>query len=447
MSAWSRIKPPVGAQVDWGDPISRGLVSRWLFNERAGVRLIDIAGIAPGAAGNAPAWSVGRTGPALQFTTASSQYVDLGASSPSALQPTGGFSIGVWFRRNGTIPTEQALFANWAVVGGNYHGVILTSEDNASGIANQIRLFFGNGTATFAGRPIYSAAIADSNWHFIVATWDGATSNMYVDGQIGATPVSVSGISWTSTVPRIGAIYEAGANKAYAQGWIDGVCFYNRALKPQEIARLYSEPFAGVYQPQKRVLYAVSSGVSIAPSKGALAFTGKTPTLAQTANQTTAPAKGALTFGGKTPVVTRTANQTVAPAKGVLAFSGKQPAVAQTANQTVTPAKGALTFSGKTPTVAQSVPGVLTPSKGVFRFTGGIPVLVQTSDPIVVPTLPGPRIGRNSVTGEVLTLTLDADGIPVLGTRRNGSTVGVRPVAGTHLARAVADDGAILFVI
>ena len=37
-------KPPLGIQIDWSNPITKGLVGCWLFNEGSGDKVYDLSG-------------------------------------------------------------------------------------------------------------------------------------------------------------------------------------------------------------------------------------------------------------------------------------------------------------------------------------------------------------------------------------------------------------------
>ena len=44
VSTWGNVKPPRGARLDPGHPLSRGVVGYWLFNEGVGGRVNDLSG-------------------------------------------------------------------------------------------------------------------------------------------------------------------------------------------------------------------------------------------------------------------------------------------------------------------------------------------------------------------------------------------------------------------
>jgi hypothetical protein len=74
-------------------------------------------------------------------------------------------------------------------------------------------------------------------WHHVVATYDGATMRLYVDGELSASSADQKGeINYP---PR--AFYEIGAyhddDEHYrTQGMIHEVRVYNRVLSPEQVA-------------------------------------------------------------------------------------------------------------------------------------------------------------------------------------------------------------------
>lgn len=70
-------KPWLGLQVNYGHPLSKGLVGLWLMNENSGDKVQDLSGNGNSGtlAGTTPVWTPGKYGPALDFNGG---YVDIG---------------------------------------------------------------------------------------------------------------------------------------------------------------------------------------------------------------------------------------------------------------------------------------------------------------------------------------------------------------------------------
>ena len=68
-----------------------------------------------------------------------------------------------------------------------------------------------------------------NTWHYVVATWDGTTAKIYVDGILDMTPGTLaSPIDSSSSYPVM--IGDYGNASAVFNGYIDEVKIYNRAL-------------------------------------------------------------------------------------------------------------------------------------------------------------------------------------------------------------------------
>jgi len=87
-SKWANIRPTVGSQIDWSDPITKGLVGCFLCNEGAGQYLIDMCGNGNGASngaglrwGQAGTFTSILSGLAVQNTSSTSRFLT-GKTSP-----------------------------------------------------------------------------------------------------------------------------------------------------------------------------------------------------------------------------------------------------------------------------------------------------------------------------------------------------------------------------
>lgn len=88
----------------------------------------------------------------------------------------------------------------------------------------------------------YSVDISDDVYHHIVATWDGANMNLYVDGLLRAGPTAQTGtIDDTAEPTRLlgatvnSSAFDAGGTLPYLRMW-------DRGLIANEAATLYDDP-------------------------------------------------------------------------------------------------------------------------------------------------------------------------------------------------------------
>ncbi len=350
-------------EVDWDHPAADGLVGVWVAGCSVNV-----------ANGKEP------------------KFRALGRGRPSGL--SGRFA--------GTVSTDSRVVgvgSNWGFATAFTTGTsnlvsAVTGVNAASGSGEGFGFHATHSNATYAGA-IYAGssysvigkptggALSNNTRYVIGASRAGSNGKVYRNGILTASAGSLS-------APPACAVLTLGNHSNGTGGWsvapdFEYFLLWSKAPSPAvflEVAREWRR----LLRKNSVWLPAASGGTTVAPSKGALTFTGKQPSIAQTANQTIAPAKGALVLTGKQPTVSQGANQTVAPSKGAITFTGKQPTVTQTANQTVAPSKGALTFTGKQPTVSQDSGTVVAPSKGTLTFQGGIPSITQTANQIIVPS-------------------------------------------------------------
>jgi hypothetical protein len=91
-------------------------------------------------------------------------------------------------------------------------------------------------TSATLGRQVFNsgAGLLDGNWHHLALTYNGAALVSYIDGAQTATN-PVTGAITTGSPTNIGNY-----GGYYANGYIDDVRIYNRALSANEVKQLYS---------------------------------------------------------------------------------------------------------------------------------------------------------------------------------------------------------------
>lgn len=244
-SGWGRTKPPAGASIDWGDPISSGLVGRWLFTE-VRARISDLTGrnLLRGYSG------VTETpgpfgGNALLFdgVTGKCRSEFQGARPVITTRP---MTFVAWMRQ-----TDSAA---------SCFGVSVQDEATAT---SYYVIFIVGTTGKFRAQqasPV-NTVIAESTlvalpdrWYQVVGVWGAEATDrrIYVNGRLeGSESSSISTDPALIDTLTIGALNRS--TPAYGKGGVDNVSVYNRALSPTEILRLYNEPFAGIVAPRRRI--------------------------------------------------------------------------------------------------------------------------------------------------------------------------------------------------
>ena len=232
-------KPPVGSQIDWSHPLSRGLVACFLMNEGGGSKIYDIARRNNGTLINGATWKAGKRGVALNFD-GTDDYVDVG----SAIGKPTSWTITGWIKPT-SIANNGIIFS--VDTGG--------SNNNAWGVygnsGNILSLYVSSGSDTqifqIAGE--YTAVnYPSTSWTFISGTINGTTISYYRNGNlIASTPqtISMGGTPYKISIGKYGEYTGSGYN---FPGSIDDVRIYNRALSPTEIRKLYEDPYCFIKQ-------------------------------------------------------------------------------------------------------------------------------------------------------------------------------------------------------
>jgi len=159
-------------------------------------------------------FSAGKINNAADFTN------DLLSGSCSVVNNDDPFSVSLWVKTtdntNRTLVKFGTTYSDFEVA----FGVGGTSSAN----------FYGG-----SGSAVNSNSINDGNWHFIVATYDGTNTILYVDASAGS-PSSNYSSNRVATKVNLGNGYYAGF-----AGSIDEVGIWSRAISSDEVAELYND--------------------------------------------------------------------------------------------------------------------------------------------------------------------------------------------------------------
>jgi hypothetical protein len=198
--------------------------------------------IAPGTLGGGA--RPGRPGPfgiptAVAFDGAKSFAVV--PDSPT-LDSSRGVTLGAWVLRNGS--------GRWQVLVGkpgdgrskleNY-GLWLDESDHAVA-------FFGDGSRYVR---VETPAALDGRWHFVVATYDGATASIYLDGVAVATTHERLRLTPNGQELNVG---RARDRSSYFHGSLDGVIVATKAFSGSAVRGLYGRVAAADRNPPRVTL-------------------------------------------------------------------------------------------------------------------------------------------------------------------------------------------------
>jgi len=195
-----------------------GLVGSWHFSEDATSKAFDMSGLGNQGtiSGTGTLSTSGRFGNGFYGDGSVANKVSI--SYDASINMTNALSIEAWVNPAGSVTKE------------------IVSRMNSDGSASVSYELYQNGQKI--GFKLFKASTAYTwttntdlslnTWHHVVATWDGATAKVYVDGKLDMTPGTLaSPIDSSSYGLSIGAY---GNNNFLFNGKIDEVKLYNRAL-------------------------------------------------------------------------------------------------------------------------------------------------------------------------------------------------------------------------
>lgn len=226
------------------------LVGYWKLDEISGSIAADSSGNNNGILINNPMRVAGKINNALRFNGISN-FVDLGTSS--LLRPAGDMTVSAWVNINQISGTRGIVGGRGA--GNDYQMPYgLRYADNFS-----FNLGEGNNVAIAAG-----GTVVLGEWAHIAGTVSGNNLSLYKDGVLAGSAI-FSGIRQSGSMIVIGAD-QPGAG--FANGSIDEIKIYNRALSPSEILADYNAgiPTADITLPVINISSLVNNQEFLTPS-------------------------------------------------------------------------------------------------------------------------------------------------------------------------------------
>ncbi len=184
-----------------------------------------------GTAGNAPVWIAGQVGGAYDFDGLN-DFINISHHGSQNVKDS--FSIEAWFKRDG---------------GCTGNCLILMKQNASTGGEAQLRYdlewLTGNGllgmslnTGSWGGAVTSTAALSNDVWYHAIATYDGATARLYINGVLNNSAAKTGDVlQSTGGEIRIGS--ESAAASEFFNGTIDEVRIYNRTLTAAQINQLY----------------------------------------------------------------------------------------------------------------------------------------------------------------------------------------------------------------
>ena len=218
--------------VQMSHPLAQGLRFCAPFCERFGNKLNDILYGRTGSFNGNVAFTANQGSTALTFD-GTGDYIEF-ASSPQ-LDITGNAVTIACGIRFSTSQSNKVLVAKW---GGTTQYLLYI--DNAAADKIRLNVNAGGSTANITSTNTYNDGVI----HNIVASYDGANLNLYIDGQQVASAVAKTGnLASTAELLRLGLYSSSGGDYT---GEMNYAYIWNRGLSQFEAAWLNEDPYAFV---------------------------------------------------------------------------------------------------------------------------------------------------------------------------------------------------------
>lgn len=224
--------------------------------------------------------------------------------------------------------------------------------DFGTNTANQVQIVRANG-GSFTPTTFNQATLSTGVLTHVALTVANGASSVYLDGvvkQTGSTQVVTTG---TNDDIRIGRRADGGRQ---LDGSVVAVMVWTRALRSDEIAALYNDPFQHLERPYTTII--LNGGVSGTPaqnigaSTGTITLTGVAGAITPSGGPTIGGATGTITLTGVPGAITpgganiggATGTVTLTGVAGAISASGAASIGAGTGTITLTGVPGAISF-------------------------------------------------------------------------------------------------------
>lgn len=220
-----------------------GLIGYWNFDDAGGTIAADSSGRGNhGTLTNGPTWTTGKINGALSFDGVN-DYVAIPNESQFDFTTT--FTVSLWMKTPGFTKAWASIISKgdsaWSITRYNTTG---NADFNT----------FSPGANDLPG----TINVANNQWRHLVAIYNGAVKQLYVDGVLNASVTLNQPLSTNNFPVRIG--HNSEFTSAYFNGVVDEVRIYSRALTAQEVADIFND--GGVPLPPDTSPPTVPSGLT-----------------------------------------------------------------------------------------------------------------------------------------------------------------------------------------
>jgi hypothetical protein len=211
----------------------------WRLGETGGTTAADELGRNPGTYTNVTLNQAGTlacdTNPSASFDGTSS-YVRVGPSS--SLDMTSAGTVEFWAKRRTVSGTYQVLVGKPGNGQSKFENYAVWLNTG-----NRYQAYFGNGTTVVT---VSTTPVTDTNWHYVVATDDGSTVKIYLDGVLKASTTTTLALTPNNFPLNLG---RANGGPYYFNGWLDEVAIYPTALSAAVVQGHYAKALSDLVPP------------------------------------------------------------------------------------------------------------------------------------------------------------------------------------------------------
>jgi hypothetical protein len=202
----------------------------WRLGETGGSTATDELGALPGTYTNGvllnqPGALASETNPAASFDGVNDYMV---VPTSSSLDLTSAVTVEFWAKRRAISSTFQVLVGKPGNGQSRFENYAVWLNT-----ANNYQAYFGDGTTYVQ---VTTSAVTDTNWHHIVATDNGATAKIYLDGVLKESKSTTLRLTANTNPLNFG---RANNNTTFFNGWLDEVAIYPTALSATRIQAHY----------------------------------------------------------------------------------------------------------------------------------------------------------------------------------------------------------------
>ncbi len=232
-------KPLLGRQINWAHPLAKGLVACWVFNEGSGNRVYDIASHKYDLDFvGSPVWTPGKIGHAIDFTSATPDYLFRTGSAPVIDYP---FTMSCWVNPDNVSQDSVLIWMGDDSVTSEWWGIgwfpdataYLITVDGANQVARTT-----NTLTVGVWHHVCGVAISSTERYIFLDATDKSDSTADLSPD-GADAVAV------------GMARDDSPSKP-VDGRIEFPMIWNRALTDGEVEWIFREPYAMFQQNRVR---------------------------------------------------------------------------------------------------------------------------------------------------------------------------------------------------